>query len=563
MTPPKIENPKFFNLLKKKRIMPDDFIDDLLEELDGNALDVLATLIQSRVGTKRQLCQLWCDSIGIAHVDLEKSLFQAEVVRKLPERMARQLYAIPVYKMGDTITVATATPDNADIKKEIQNSIGSPVNLVFALPQDIEWAIENEYRINSNLFEFFSKIKTSLIFQQHLPITEKMLTEIAGKEAINQLHVSLVLYGITENAIEIHISPKETSAKVYFISHESPQKRIVLDKTVYEKLALKLKQLAKTDLLPSDQSHYSRIIFPTPGKKIDIQFKSTPAEFGEKFRLKLMDRRSFQNAPLLNELYFSLNNIKKINAAISAQQGMILISGLPKSGKTYLAYSILRELRSQRLHIMTVEDTVKRLLKDIDQYQTNPKAGFKRADALSSCIKVHPKVIFIQQMEDPEIIETVRKGAEAENIFFIGGIEARDVFEALEKSNHLGLLPIVSCVINLDCLQRLCEHCKEAYPLLPPEIDNLFAWDQTTDVTVYRESGCPYCRQSGFFNLIGIQEVLAVDNIIKTLIRSHAPLKQIQEASAHLGFQSKHYDGIKKVLRGLTTFNELVKSSSQ
>ncbi len=557
MTPPKIENPKFFELLKKEQLIPDEFIDGLLHELDGNALDVLATLIQSKVGTKRQLCQLWCNSIGIAHVDLEKSLFQSEVVRKIPERMARQLYAIPVYQMGDIITVATATPDNPQIKKEIQDFLGSPVNLVFALPQDIEWAIENEYRTNSTLFEFFSKIKTSRIFQQVLPVTETMLAEIAGKEAINQLHVSLVLYGLTENAVEIHINPSETSAKVYFIGHKSPQKRIVLDKSVYEKLTAKLKQLAKTDLLPKDQSHYSRIIFPTPGKKVDIHFKSVPSDFGEKIYLKLMDRQSFQRAPMIHELYFSANNLKKIKTAVKAKKGMMLISGPPKSGKTYLAYAMLRELRAQKISIMTVEDSVKRLLRDIDQYQINPKVGFKRADALASCMNLHPKAIYIQRIEDPGIIDMVRRGAEAENIFFIAGIEAQDVFRALEKSDQLGLLPLVSIVIHQNCVPRLCDHCKEPYPLLPPEIENLFIWDQKTEVTVYREKGCPYCRQSGFFDFIGIQEVLVAVDHIKTLIQNKAPLRQIQEAASRLGFQSRHYDGMKKVLRGLTTLDVL------
>jgi len=557
MKPPKIENPKFFQLLKKKQIIPDDFIDDLLEELDGNALDVLATLIQSRVGTKRQLCQLWCDSIGIAHVDLEKSLFESGVVRKMPERLARQLYAIPVYQLGDTITVATATPDNQDTKKEIQQIIGYPINLVFALPQDIEWAIENEYQTNATLFEFFSKIKASRIFQQEVLITEKKLIEIAGKDAINQLHVALVLLGITESASEIHIDPEETVAKVCLVTHDALKERIALDKPVYQKLALKIKQLAKIDDSPNNQSRYSRIIFPTPGKKIDIQLLSLPTDFGEKFFLKLMDRCPILRPPVLKKFFLSLSNIQKIRAAIKSRKGMILISGPPKSGKTTLAYSILRELRSDNIAIMTVEDNIKRLLKDIDQCQINPKAGLKRSDVLSSCMNLHPKVIYIQNIDDPDMAETVRRGMELESIFFIAGIEAGDVFEALEKSSRLGLHPHVSVAINQHCIRRLCDHCKEPYNLLPSEIEKLFSWDQKTEVTVYRGKGCPYCRKVGFFDRIGVQEVLTIDESLIGLINGKTPMTNLLQAAAHSGFKNKDYDGIKKVLRGLTTFNEL------
>lgn len=557
MNPPKIENPKFFELLKKKQIIADDFIRDLLEELDGNALDVLATLIQTGVGTKRQLCQLWCDSIGIAHVDLEKTLFQSDVVRKIPERFARKVYAIPIYQMGETVTVATATPDNATIKKEIQQIIGSPVNLVFALPQDIEWAIENEYQTNATLFEFFSKIKVSQILQQENLVTEKKLIEIAGGEAINQLHVSLVLFGITENASEIHIDPEENGAKVNLVCYESLQERISLDKPVYKKLALKLKQLAKIDESQSNQSQYSRIIFPTPGKKIDIQFLNIPTEFGDKFFLKLMDRHPIQNAPALNELYLSHSNIHQIRNAMKAKKGILLISGPSKSGKTTLAYAILMKLRSDNIAITTVEDNIKRLIRDIDQTQINPKAGFKRADALASCMKLHPKVIYIQNMDDPELVEAVRRGVEFENIFFIAGITAGDVFETFEKSNRLGLHQAVSLIINQHCIRRLCDHCKEPYKLSPSEIEKIFIWDQKTDVTAYLEKGCSYCRQAGFWGRIGVQESLAVDENLKNLISAKTPMSGMMQAAVKSGYKSKEYDGVKKVLRGLTTFKEL------
>lgn len=557
MNPPKIENPKFFELLKNKQIIPEDFIHDLLEELDGNALDVLATLIQSGVGTKRQLCQLWCDSIGIAHVDLEKSLFQSRVVRRIPERFARQFYAIPVYQMGDTITVATATPDNKDIKIEIEKIIGDPVNLVFALPQDIEWAIENEYQTNTTLYEFFSKIKTSRILQASVPITEKNLVEIAGQEAVNQLHVCLVLFGITENAGEIQIDPEEDKAKVYFIVHEDFQDRLTIDKSVYLNLSRKLKQLAKINEEQQNEPRYSRITFPTPGKKFDIQFLIIPTDFGEKIYLKLMDRHPLKRIPSLSELYLSNKNIHKIRNAIKLRKGLILISGPPKSGKSAFAYSLLKHLQPDSTGIITVEDNIKWHLRDIDQYQVNPKAGFKRADALASCMKLHPKIVYVQHIEDPDIVEMICRAAEFEQTFFIAGIESFDVFEALAKAMRLGIHKILSIIISQQCVRRLCDHCKESYALSPMETEKRFLWDQKTQVRVCREKGCVYCRDSGFIERIGIQEVLSIDDRFRSLFNDKPPMTNIKNMAAQIGFQSKKYDGIKKALRCLITLKEL------
>ncbi len=312
MKAPKIENPLFFKLLKERDILPDGFISDLLSELEGNALDVLATLIQSGIGTKRQLCQLWCDSIGIAHVDLEKSLFQSDIIRKMPERFARQNYAIPIYQMGDTVTVATPIPDNIDLKKQIESILKGPANLVFALPQDIEWAIENEYQTNTALYEFFTKIKTSKVFDADNPISEKTFEDIAGKESINQLHVCLILLGITERASEIQIEPEKDITRICFIINGNFHERLQIENNVYLQLLKKLKALAKISDTANADAQYSRILFPTPGKKFDIQFLMLHTEFGEKIFLKLMDRQALQKIPKMPEQFIPVRQMRQL-----------------------------------------------------------------------------------------------------------------------------------------------------------------------------------------------------------------------------------------------------------
>lgn len=562
MTPPKIENPLFFKLLEEKQIIQTEFVNDLLKELEGNALDVLSTMIQSGVGTKRQLCQLWCDSIGIAHVDLEKSLFQSNVIRKFPERLARQLYAIPVYQMGNIVTVATPTPDNQQIKKEIERIVNYPVNLVFALPQDIEWAIETHYQTNTALFEFFSKISTSKIFNVEDPITEAKLQKIAGKEAVNQFHVSLILFGITKNASEIQIVPKNNSAIIYFIIDETLNEQLTIAPSVYQKLLAKLKQMAKIDTGPKAEAQYGRILFPTPRKKIDIQFLNLPTDLGEKIFLKLKDRVTLPKIPPLTEQYISTRNIKQLTDVINPLKGLFLVSGPPKSGKSTLSYSILKELQTRGIKkIMTVENAVKRLLKDIEQYQVNPKAGFDRKTALNACLKQHPNAIYIQNINDPDIAGIIRNAVESGQ-FIIAGIESKDVFDALDHIMQLDMGSILSGIINQQFVRRLCDHCKEKYLLSPEEIEDMFIWDGKTEVSAFRESDCPYCKHTGFFGQIGIQELLIINDDIQKLIGNDVAMVDIKIKTKQLGFQSKEYDGIKKILRGLTTQKEIKKMLS-
>ena len=556
---PVINNPKFLQLLKARQLIPDNFIDDLLVELQGNVLDVLATLIQSGVGTKRLLCQLWCDSIGIAHVDLEKTLFQSHIVKLMPERLARQFFAIPVYQMGDTVTVATPTPDNATIREEIRKIIGGPINLVFALPQDIEWAIDTEYKSSMDVQEFFSKIKISVIFQSAAPITEEKLTEIAGKDAVNQLHVALILYSITENASEILIEPEENSAKIHFIINGSVR-RISTDKWVYGQLQQKLKQMAAVDdSNPENESRSARILLPTPGKKIDIQFLSLPTDFGDKIFLKILDRSPLQRVPSLSELYLSKTNAILLREFLKAPQGLFLVTGTAESGKTTISYSMLHALKSASFKCVTIEDGIKNLIAGIHQYQVNPRSEFNRSELIDACLKMQPDVIYIQNVDDPLIQEALIGAVEAHNIAIIGSMEATRVYDALEKAIGMGLDPILNGIFSQHLVPRLCDHCKESHRLLSTEIQKNFIWDGKAEISACREKGCTYCRQSGFAGRIGVQEMVMIDATIRNLLNGHTPLTDIFLAIKQRGFKSREYDGIKKVLRGLTTMTEIEK----
>jgi len=556
MKPPKIENPRFFKLLKEKQIIPDGFISDLLYELEGNALDVLATLIQSGIGTKMQLCQLWCDSIGIAHVDLEKSLFQSDVIRKMPERFARQNYAIPIYQMGDTVTVATPIPDNIALKKQIEGILKGPANLVFALPQDIEWAIENEYQTSTALYEFFTKITSSKVFEADNPISEKTFEEIAGKESINQLHVCLILLGITEHSSEIQIDPEKDIARICFIINGKFHERLQIEKNVYNQLVKNLKSIAKITDTDSKEAQYSRIIFPTPGKKFDIQFLMLHTEFGEKIFLKLMDRQTLTRVPKMADHYLSAKQLKMCKLQIESPKGIMLISGPSQADYNGLAYSIIEKLKFRHAKkTMTVEDSPTCFLEEVDQFQVNPKADFNRSDALKSCLNLHPEVIYVQNIKDPDIIDDIKKTAE-NGQFFIAGINAADVFDTLYITmQRIG--SVITSIINQQNVRRLCDHCKKKYPLTPEQIDNLFIFDGTPKVFAWQAVGCPYCHNTGYNGQIGIQELLIINDDIRNMISRNAAPGEIKNQSKNLDFQSKEYDGIKKVLQGLTTFDEI------
>ena len=556
MKKPRIKNPEFFRLVESEGIIDRAFINDLLEEFEDNALDVLATMIQSGIAPKRKLCQLWCDSIGIAHVDLEKTLFQNEVVQKVPERIARMYYAIPVYQMGDTITVATPTPDNRDVEKILKEVTGGPVSLVFALPQDIETSIEKEYTGSSAVYEFFSKLSSSRLLVSQKALTTRSMEAYGGDAALNQLHIAIILYGVTKSASEIRLTPGPEKARIDLLIPYGDKIEIPVEKNIYEALADRLKVLAGVD--PSATGiRYGRIQIPTPGKKFDLKFESRPDEHGPAIILKLSTARPLRSISSLNRLYLSKRVLSGIAGRLNAPKGHILIAAPPKSGKSTLAYALLKERANQHKKNVTIEQAAKYLIPGIDQLQVNPDAGVLAVDLLASVLQQKTDTLYIQHVDTPGILENIAAAADS-GPFFLSGLTADNTLDALEKLIRLEQPPSLSAIIAQQRVSRLCDICKVKYPLKPDHVQSIFVTDgYAGEVSAWRGNGCPYCNDSGFSGLIGIHELLLIDAPIQKMITGKMPIHEIRKAVNPENFYSMHYDGIKKVLRGLTTFDEI------
>ncbi len=560
---PEIKNPEFLRQLHSRGIIPQSLVRELLEELNGNALDLLTTLIQSGYGSKRKLCQIWCDSIGIAHVDLEKSLFQPDIVRKLPESDARQYYAIPIYQMGDTLTVATATPQDDNILKAIENRIGEPVNLVFALPRDIEWAIAQQYQNRRGLHEFLEKITASRALTENTRITEEHLRQTAGSDAVHQLHLALILTALKKNTTEIKIAPGEQSAAATFLQGRDQSRQYLLDTPVYETVVKNLTKLARLEENQEASRQYGRILFPTPGKKYDIRFCAFTTEAGRHIELTLMDSDPLARVPQLSELYMARTLQEFIAGQLAAPKGVLLLAGPDPEARTPIAYAMLEESGIKPEKCLTIENAPRFLLKGVQQHQRNPEAGAKGGALLESCLNLQPQLLFIQNIDDEAgLAETLSRTNPSET-WIIAGIQAEDAFHALSRARELGIHNLLTAVIVHQPASRLCDHCKQEYALPRETLAQLFVGAESEKVSAWRAIGCPYCAHSGFFGTIGVYEFLGLTTGIRQLNHKAMPRLDWHEAVRQHTYESLNYDGIKKMLRGLIPLEELARIQSR
>jgi len=562
---PKIKNPEFVQQLKSRQIVSEELIGDLLEELNQNALDLLTALVQSGYGSKRKLCQIWCDSIGLAHVDLHKTLFQPDLVRRLPEAFARRNYAIPVYRMGEAITVASAVPQSEKMRKALEERIGEPVNLVFALPSDIEWAITEQYHTPATLHDFLEKISASRALTEQAPITQTRLEQTAGGEAIGQLHVAIILYAIKENASSVRIEPqgKQAGQAAVILSGSAGERNaFALAAPVYQAVSRNLKKLARMDEKTETSAVNSRILFPTPGKKYDIRFFMRENEAAPEISLTLMAQAPLARLPQITDLYMAKPLQDFIARQLHEAKGIFLLAGPEPSENAPVAYALLKEDGGHSGQRVTIEDEIRFLLSGIQQQQVNPQAGFSREALLAASLNLNPGILYIEHIDDAAVVRQLPStdasaASDSKSPFLIGGIYGENSFHALSRAYQLGILNSVTGILARQPAGRLCDHCKQEYNL-PEEIrSQLFIDTQAREVPAWRAQGCPYCGHTGFFGKIGVYEFIAPTQDLRELIEKQAPASDLHSAAASSDYENLAYDGVKKLIRGLIPLEEL------
>ncbi len=202
-----MDNPGFFKLVEAKGILTEQDSKNLLRKYKGDAFAVFEYLLEGKVAPAGELERLWGDSIGVSYVDMDKTIFQTKAVRKIPMAFAKEHRVIPIYQMGDVVTIATADPTDHHTIKKAEKLMGSPVNPVFALPKAIEDTIEIQYQTTSALSGFIAKIAEDSSLKGTTQITLEQLKELAEEQSVVEFGRGVIILALRERASDIHIEP--------------------------------------------------------------------------------------------------------------------------------------------------------------------------------------------------------------------------------------------------------------------------------------------------------------------------------------------------------------------
>lgn len=556
-----IRNPKFLNMLVEKSILTTEDSIKLVDKYQGDAFEVLLHLYRGGAAKKFVFGKLWGDSIGISYVDLEKTLFQSQVVLQLPESFARKNLIIPIYKIQDVVTVATAYPKKADVLERAEELFQCPVSPVFSFPDEIIDAIDIQYQSGDSISQLLTKIADNEMFKGTSKITSEQLEKLAGDKSIIEFSRSILLLAVKERASDIHIDPQEEMAFIRFRIDGVLHDRLKLDAALFKPLLSRLKVTASLDITERRKPQDGRISVSLTNKSIDFRVSTIPTIYGEKMVLRALGQILKDNVPDLSELDLLKSNYDTIQRIINAPNGVFFVTGPTGSGKSTTLFSVLQSLNKPDINIMTAEDPVEYRLPRINQVQVNPAIGFDFANALRSFLRQDPDVILIGEIRDLETAKIASQAALTGHLV-VTTMHTNSALQAVTRLVEIGVEPFLVApsiigVMGQRLVRRICNSCKEKYKLSNDQIEKYFIWDGRTEVFFYRGRGCPDCNNTGYAGRLAIHEIFLLTDSIRTMIAKEASILDIESIAKKSGFKTMRYDGMKKVLMGLTTIDEL------
>ena len=555
------KNPQFMQLLVSTGTITEEVSRRLLTKFDDDAFDVLMHLARGNAGQRHTLGRLWGDSIGVSYVDIRTTLFQREIVDLLPERYARANHMILLYQFGDAITAATSDPLNQFAIQEAERMVGKPISPVFCFPEDIDDAIEIEYQTEDSLKDLSKRIVTDTILIEDITeLTRDELQKIAGTQAVVQFAHGLMLMAIREGASDIHIEPGEEKVQVRFRVDGVLREKSKLEKSLLPPLVSRMKILANLDIAEKRRPQDGRINLKLPNRSIDFRFSCIPTIHGEKIVLRILGQAQMRDVPDMTDLAMSRGTLDTLKRIMDTPYGIFFITGPTGSGKTTTLFSMLKYLNKPELNIITIEDPVEYRLPGINQVQINPAVDLDFASALRAYLRQDPDVILVGEIRDLETAEIACRAALTGHLV-LATLHTNNAVQAITRLTDMGVQPFIVApsvigVMAQRLVRKLCDSCREKYLVTAKDGQKMVAVEDR-EVFFYRPKGCSQCNHTGYSGRIAIHEVILVNDEMRGLMARGAPVIDIQQCARKTGFQTMRYDGLKKVLRGMTTLEEV------
>ncbi|MDO8536154.1 MAG: GspE/PulE family protein [Candidatus Omnitrophota bacterium] len=557
------------NLIKKKDL--DKAIE--IQKISGGSLGEI--LVEQNLISQKSLMVAVSAQLDIPPINISKYKIDKEILKLIPEKVARQYSVLPLSRIGNVLTVVMSDPLNIFAIDDIKMITHFKVDIAIAPESDIKEAINAYYGATAHIQEI-SKIleeakpedEMEVVEEEKIDVSE--VTEESQKAPIVKV-VSLILNeAIKKRASDIHIEPCEKFLKIRYRIDGSLHDVLTLPKKNQNAVIARLKIMSKLDITETRMPQDGRFKISFEGKEIDFRVSVLPITFGGKVVMRILDKSSVSIG--LDKLGFLPGPLSAFKTALSRPYGMILVTGPTGSGKSTTLYSIISQLNVPERNIITLEDPVEYETEGVTQIPARPEIGLTFATGLKSILRQSPDIIMVGEIRDFETADIAIK-ASLTGQLILSTLHTNDSAGAITRLIDMGVEPfLVASSLIMSSAQRLmrkiCDNCKEEMEILPDVLQRLGVdpgiLKKKGAISFYKGRGCSRCNDTGYYGRVGILETLLIDDPIRNMIMKKASSDQIKEYA----IKEKHMmtlrdNAFENCMKGITTLEESLRVTSE
>ena len=524
--------------------------------------DIMDLLVRNSGLPKADLIKALASQFGMDMVDLRDAAIEKEVLDCVPVNIARRYHIIPTHLSESTLTVAMSDPFDVETLDSLRYLLKRNVEGVVALHEEIEIALDHYYpqtgQEMDRAIDALTHASETDAAKNALLASDVEVNE--SDEPIIKLVNLIIVEAFRQRASDIHLEPLERKFRVRYridgVLHEmeSPPRR--LQSAIISRVKIMANMSIAEKRLPQD----GRIQIRVNDRDLDLRVSVLPGNHGETIVMRILDKQGLLLG--LSQLGFFSDDQQTFERMIALSDGILLVTGPTGSGKTTTLYACLNQINKPDRKIITVEDPVEYQMAGINQVQVNSEIGMSFSAALRSILRQAPNIIMIGEIRDLETAEIAVNASLTGHLVF-STLHTNDAPSAITRMIDIGVKPFLvasstRAIMAQRLVRKICPKCKEPHKPTDTEMHLLGrTGEQVAAAEIFRGRGCADCSGTGYRGRLGIYEIFALDDDVRHMISDQVSAIDIRVQARRLGMRTLREDGLRKVVAGMTTLEEI------
>jgi type IV pilus assembly protein PilB len=554
--------PRLGERLVASRLISEGQLRRALDQQAKNPRFLGAVLLELGLIDEDRLAAKLGEHLQVPYADLRREAIDPGAAQLIPAEFARKNVVLPIRESEGALAVAMEDPGNLHLVNDLRLITGRQITPHIAGRSDILANLSRVHSMQPRISEAARSLEES---RPQLTGGRSMVFELssitASSPAVDIVNM-LITQGLRDRASDIHVEPQKDFLRIRFRIDGVLRDVAHLPSTTGAAVSSRIKIMAGMNIVERRRAQDGQISLTVDGKDLDVRVATIETIWGEKLVLRLLDRR--RSLIALRQLGFSSEAYGRFHTMLHSPYGMIIVSGPTGSGKTTTLYAAIHELDQQVRNIMTIEDPVEYTFDNINQSQINKLADITFANGLRAILRQDPDIILVGEIRDRETAEIAVQSALTGHMV-LSSLHATDAPGALLRFIDMGIegFLIASSVIAIVAqrlVRKVCDGCKTAHSPTAEELEFAASVGAPPPKRLYHGVGCARCNQTGYYDRVGVFEVLTMTDELRRVVIGRAGHREIMDTAIKGGAVPLRRDAWDKAAAGVTTVSEILRS---